>query len=379
MSGCYYSLVLMSEPPSALPRTLAILERGIADRLHFGAQIYASLHREPVADFALGEVRTGGPMQREALMPWLSSGKPITALALAQLLERGMVEIDQPVDSIIPAFGANGKGPITLRHLLTHTGGFRSADKIPEDISWPETIARICEAPLEIGWIPGQKAGYHTSSSWFILGEIVRRLDGRPLDLYAREEILVPLGMVDSWLAIPPDQYRTYDSRIGTIHPSAGLRPTRPPGLDSEAACGRCRPGGSARGPIRELGRFYEMLLAGGEGNGHQVLKSKTVEYFTKRHRVAMFDHTFQHTLDFVLGFILNSNRYGIETVPYGYGRHASEESFGHSGAQSSCAFADPAHGLVVAWVCNGMPGERRHQQRVREINCAIYEDLALA
>jgi CubicO group peptidase (beta-lactamase class C family) len=123
------------------------------------------------------------------------------------------------------------------------------------------------------------------------------------------------------------------------------------------------------------LGKFYESLL----GLGTQLLKGETIAEFTQRHRVGLFDHTFQHVIDFGLGFIVNSNGYGVETVPYGYGRHASDEAFGHSGAQSSCAFADPAHQLAVAWSCNGLPGERLHQRRAREINSAIYEDVGLA
>ena len=99
----------------------------------------------------------------------------------------------------------------------------------------------------------------------------------------------------------------------------------------------------------------------------------------TARQRIGLFDHTFQHTLDLGLGFIVDSNRHGAGTVPYGYGRHASEATFGHSGSQSSCAFADPEHQLVVAWHCNGQPGEPRHQKRAREINSMIYEELGLA
>jgi CubicO group peptidase (beta-lactamase class C family) len=79
------------------------------------------------------------------------------------------------------------------------------------------------------------------------------------------------------------------------------------------------------------------------------------------------------------LGFILNSNQYGIDTVPYGYGRHASARTFGHGGAVSSCAFCDPDRKLVVAWVCNGMTTDPAHQVRQRAINNAIYEDLDLA
>ena len=61
---------------------------------------------------------------------------------------------------------------------------------------------------------------------------------------------------------------------------------------------------------------------------------------------------------------------------PYGYGPLCSEGTFGHSGAQSSCAFADPAHDLVVVWICNGLPGELRHQERARAINQAVYQDI---
>ncbi len=136
------------------------------------------------------------------------------------------------------------------------------------------------------------------------------------------------------------------------------------------------RPGSSARGPIRELGWFYESLLAVG---GRPLLVSeKTLRQFTSRERVGMFDQTFLHIIDMGLGFIINSNDYGAETVPYGYGRHASPSTFGHSGNQCSCAFADPGNGLVVAWALNQQPGERLHQQRAREINSAIYQDLHL-
>ena len=95
--------------------------------------------------------------------------------------------------------------------------------------------------------------------------------------------------------------------------------------------------------------------------------------------RVGMRDETFKHKLDWGLGFIINSNHYGARTTPYGYGRHASRRTFGHSGFQSSTGFADPEHGLVVAAVTNGTPGEPRHTERFSEITEAIYEDLQLA
>jgi CubicO group peptidase (beta-lactamase class C family) len=138
------------------------------------------------------------------------------------------------------------------------------------------------------------------------------------------------------------------------------------------------RPGANGRGPVRELGRFYEMLQQHGALQDGRILTPQTIEAMTARHRVGLLDHTFKHVIDFGLGFLINSAQYGPDTVPYGYGRYASPRTFGHSGNQTSCAFCDPERQLVVAWVCNGTPGEPRHQQRQRAVNGAIYEDLAL-
>jgi CubicO group peptidase (beta-lactamase class C family) len=82
--------------------------------------------------------------------------------------------------------------------------------------------------------------------------------------------------------------------------------------------------------------------------------------------------------MDWGLGFIINSNQYGVETVPYSYGKYAGPRTFGHSGQESSCAFCDPDAGLVVAWICNGMPGAAKHHLRQKQINEAIYQDLKI-
>jgi CubicO group peptidase (beta-lactamase class C family) len=91
-----------------------------------------------------------------------------------------------------------------------------------------------------------------------------------------------------------------------------------------------------------------------------------------------MFDHTFLAQIDFGLGFLLNTAPYSPAT-PYLSGPHASKETFGHSGNQSSTAFADPAHNLVVALFFNGLPGEQAHQSRTRAVLTTLYEELDLA
>ncbi len=137
-------------------------------------------------------------MRSDHLMLWMSSVKPVTAIAIAQMWERGLLSIDDPVARHIPEFAVNGKAAITIRHVLTHTGGFPKAALQWSDAPWDNVVAEICAGPIEAGWIPGQTAGYHVACGWYILGELVRRLDGRPYSRYVRESIFEPLGMIDS-------------------------------------------------------------------------------------------------------------------------------------------------------------------------------------
>ena len=347
--------------------------------VHVGAQLFVARGESTVADLAVGLSRPGVAMTSDTLMIWMSACKPMAAVAIAQLWERHLLDLDDRVVQHIPEFGANGKDAITIRHLLTHTGGFRGIIGEWERQPWDQIIAAVCNARLEPGWEPGRKAGYHVATSAYILAEIVRRLDGRAFPQYVREMIFQPLGMDDSWIGIPPERYRAYGDRIGLLHDTAGPMPTADLFWDTEEGAALCRPAGNGRGPIRELGRFYQAMLNKGEIDGVRILSPQTVEAIVSPHRVGMYDHTFRHVMDWGLGFIVNSARYGRDSVPYGFGPHASDRTFGHSGHQSTVAFADRENGLVVALVCNGMPGEIKHHVRMREILAAIYEDLGLA
>src|SRR5688500_1075216 len=357
-----------------LPRTTELLRRGMTDGLHVGAQLYASVRGQVVADFSPGEARPAVAMRADTLVPWMSCTKPIAAVAIAQLRERGLIDFDDPVARHIPQFAANGKDAITVRHILTHTAGFRAVAGEWESDDWDETIRNLCAARIEPGWVVGEKAGYHVATSWYVLGELVRRLDGRAYRDYVREAIFAPLVMNDSWIGMSREAYVRSGNRVGMMpDASKGAPRFEPPDANLRAAT-LGRPGGGGRGPMRELALFYEMLL----DDGRELLTRESVRELTTPQRIGMYDHTFKHTMDWGLGFIVNSAKYRVDTVPYGYGRHASPETFGHSGSQSSSAFADPAHGLVVAVVWNGMPGELKHQTRQRATLTALYEDLRL-
>jgi CubicO group peptidase (beta-lactamase class C family) len=368
---------------AAVPLTWQALRAGIDQGLHLGAQLFVSRHGDTVVDAATGERRPGQPLRRDDLMLWLSSTKPLAAVAIAQLWERGLLEIDDPVARHIPEFAAHGKDAITLRHLLTHTAGIRMLNVGWPHDPWDAIVARIAAMRPEPRWTPGAKAGYHHASSWFVLGEVVRRLDGRPYARYAREAILEPLDLADCWIGMPAATFHELRAgdRICPLYNTEGspATPPRPLGWDSEEWATGTHPGGNGYGPMAQLGRFYQMLLARGTLGGRRILSAQAVEALTARHRVGMLDHTFQHVLDWGLGFIVNSSRYGAATVPYGYGDRASPRTFGHSGYRSSAAFADPEHGLAVALAFNGTPANDAHERRLRSVLDALYEDLGIA
>jgi CubicO group peptidase (beta-lactamase class C family) len=361
-----------------LSRTLAILQEAIGKGLHLGAQVYVSREGETLADFAVGEARPGVAMTTDSINLWMSSVKPITAVAIAQLIDRGLVSYDDRIAQHIPEFAIKGKDDITIRHVLTHTSPLRGVNVSRRD-SFEVAIQKLINARPEPNWTSGQRAGYHPVASWYLLAEIVRRIDGRPFDQYVREAIFLPIGMHDSWIGMPPDVYRAYGDHIAFMTNTSGTTISAAPG-DTEADAAIVRPSGNGRGPIHDLGTFYEMVLGkrlhGDDAPPADVVSAEQVRFLTTPHRVGMLDETFKATIDWGLGFMINSRKYG--PMPYGFGDHASPDTFGHSGSQSSCAFADPERQLVVAWVCNGMPGEEKHQQRQRAINNAIYEDVAV-
>jgi CubicO group peptidase (beta-lactamase class C family) len=354
-----------------------LVESGIAAGQHSGAILYAMIDGQAVAELAIGEARPGVPLSSSSILLWMSSCKPIGATAILQMVERDRLSLDDTVATHLPEFGANGKEQVTIRHLLTHTGGFRFVDLQGTEFDWRQIVDRICAAPLERGWVPGANAGYHPATSWYVVGELIERLDGRPFSQYVREAIFLPLAMNDSWIGMSPQAIESYGDRIAPMWETEKGEPTvhrysTPEGIMA------CIPGGNGHGSIVDLTRFYEMLRRGGELEGARILETETVRAMTRRQREGMIDATFRARIDFGLGLIVNSKRYGAKIVPYGYGELASENTFGHSGSQSSAAFCDPERKLVVAIVFCGMPGEARHQKRIDAVLTALYPDLEL-
>lgn len=363
------------------PGVVAAFEEGVARGLHTGLQIYVSVDGVPLLNAGLGDATPGRPLTPDTLMPWRSAGKPLTALLLLKLLRHPESDLKLPLSHWLPAAADSDKAELTLFELLTHTAGFPTTDTGWPHASWDESVRTVLQTPCQL---PRGTAAYHPQSSWFLLGEVIRSLvapDNPQVNSFAeilRHRLLSPLGMLNSSCGIPHHQQPDIASRLpllyerqqgrSEISPAAG-----PPWLVSPSA------GGNLRGPVSELGAFYEMLLLQGRSHcGQTFADSHIVRLMTTRHRTGMLDSTFRHIIDFGLGIICNSAMYGPDTVPYGFGRRCSAATFGHGGAQCSIGFCDPEKRLVVAWAANGFCGEAQHQRRNQTLNEAIFDDIGL-
>jgi CubicO group peptidase (beta-lactamase class C family) len=338
-------------------RALGVLRDRIPAE-HDGAQLYVSMRGETVIDEAVGEARSGVPMKPDTLTLWFSASKPLTTVAVAQLWEAGRLSLDDPVVRFVPEFGVNGKDAVTIRHCLMHTGGFRKMPPGARFLPWEESIRAVCASEAE--WEPGTFAGYHPASSWVILGEVVRRIDGRRIDAYLRTEVFEPAGMTDTSLGLPPGA-EDRAAHVFARNPEPQYQVDRwntPGGFASIA------PSSAGRGPAHDLGRFYECLLRGGD----PLLRPQTVEALVAAHRVGRHDHTIGVPTPWGLGFVM----YGMLPA----GAIGGPRTYGHGGHSSSIAFADPDAGLVVAIVTNGLPGHIEHHLRCLAVCAPIYDAL---
>lgn len=354
-----------------MKKTIDVFSRGIQEGLHPGGQIVVRRRGETLLDHAFGEARQGVRMTPDTVQLWMSAGKPLAAIAILQQIAAGTIGLDTRVADVIPEFGVLGKAAITVRQLLTHTAGFRGPLNNFAPGPWEAILRRVYALRQEPGWVPGEKAGYHVGSSWFVLGELIHQLDGRTFDVYVREAVLEPVGAYDSSVGLSMDEAEVLGDRLAVVTPD--FPGNTPDGIIVP------RPGANARGPMRDLAAIYQSLL----NHDGRLLPPDLSRQMVARQRQGMFDETFKQTVDWGWGLKLDSKRYGTATdgtgETYGYGPHASDATFGHSGNQCGCAFADPTHDLVVAWVVNGMPGEPKHQERQNAVNAAVYEDLGLA
>lgn len=340
--------------------------------LHDAAQLYVSRHGETLVDHAMGESIPGRDLRSDDVMLWYSSTKPCTAVAVLQLWEQGKLGLDDRIADYVDGWGA-GKERCTIRHVLTHRGGFGMYKEGVGDspLSYADKVAQIAAHPAE--YEPGTKAGYHLTTGWTILGAVIEAVDGRFVKQYVEEEVFGRAAMAHCRLGVDGEEQETLGDRLVPVrwkgHQMTAIRDGQlvPVDYDIEARGhnsseyrSRVEPGSSGQGPARELARLYESLI----GHGPQLLEPRTVEVMTATHRSGMRDATF-----------------GGMKVPWGLGVQVSggitggvgTRAFGHGGMASSRGLADPEAGLVMVLITNGLPKPLDNEQRLFEITDAVY------
>ncbi|MCA9397542.1 beta-lactamase family protein, partial [candidate division WWE3 bacterium] len=178
----------------------------VSEGLHFGAQLVVLKNGKVVVDRVAGlaNVRTKLQVSHDTLFHGFSITKPFTAMCIHKLVEQGKLELDTPIAKYWPEFGSKGKEAATIRHVFLHQAGVPSRGlytQIPLWLNWKYVTRNV--ANLEAEYPPGSKTSYHIVNYGFILGEIVRRVSGKPIQVYLKEEFLDPLNLRDTYLGLP--------------------------------------------------------------------------------------------------------------------------------------------------------------------------------
>ncbi|MDR0591971.1 MAG: beta-lactamase family protein [Bifidobacteriaceae bacterium] len=293
----------------------------------------------------VAEFRRGcGP---DSLFYCFSVTKPVTAMAVHLLAERGRLDLDRPIARHWPEFGRNGKAAITARQVLTHRAGVPAALGHPGlDIAamgdWDLSVRAAARARPR--YRPGRVVAYHVLTFGFILGELVRRVSGELIDRFAGREFFAPLGM-DAHLRLPAGEVR----RVVPVRGKGGNLAS-PVFLNRPAMRRALVPAASLHTTARSLASFYQMLLADGlTASGRRLLRPATVASALAVSSDGAVDRTLRQRQRYGQGFQLG----GLPGVVRGIGTASPPSAFGHNGSAVCNAWAEPERQLVFIYLSN--------------------------
>ncbi len=362
-------------PAARLARAVEIFERQLADGLQPGAQWVVTWRGQVLIDLAAGlaQVKRRRPVKPETPFMVFSVSKPFAAMCLHRLLEAGQVDLDAPIATYWPEFGCRGKESATVRHALLHQAGIPVRGLGGEAFlctNWG-CVTRFV-AGLKAEFPPGTQTAYHLVNFGYLVGELVRRVSGLPIEVYLRRYFLEPLGLRHSWLGLP---YRE-QVRAATLYSSA------PHQRDAALifAWPHIRraviPAASVNSTARDLAVFYQMLLNGGQYAGTRYLQPDTIARATALHYDG-YDGTFRESTRWGLGFQLGGPTLvgNVDTQPMGKG--SSPRTYGHMGqGASAITWADPDAQLVFAFTCNRLLSRPSAHARVKALADAVWDAL---
>ena len=375
------------------------LRQALAEIMDAGSEVGAALAvlvcRQPVVDLWAGHTDSARtqPWDEHTIVNLYSVGKAVTAVCALRLVEGGALDLDSPVSRYWPEFAQAGKKHFPVRYLLTHQGGLPAVLRpLPPGAELQWEVMTDALAAQEPWWEPGAGHGYHVNTYGFLIGEVVRRITGKSLGTYLRDEIARPAG-IDFFIGFGPE----LDARCAEVIPPqpgpdteegrqlldgdlatlTGLQRMRagayrnPPNLSGQGIINTREwraaevPSTNGHGNARAVARLYAALAGDGNLDGVHILSPATVEMAIAE-QVYGEDLILQRPTRFGLGFQL--------TMPerrLGPGRR----SFGHFGAGGSLGFGDPDAHVAFAYAMNQGRAGWQHKH-VRHLIDLVYGAL---
>jgi CubicO group peptidase (beta-lactamase class C family) len=366
---------------------------------------YAAYHRgRQVVDLwgGVADITTGRPWAQDTMVVVFSTTKGVTAMCANRLAQEGRLDVEAPVATYWPEFAAAGKEEITVADLLSHRAGLAWIDgsmTIEEVFEWEPVVAALeRQAPA---WPPGSTHGYHAIMFGWLVGEVVRRITGKSIGTYLREEIAGPLGadfyigLPESEMARPARLITIVESMTSKELGSLGGDGSNPgPGLTEMAELAKTylapggplfkaiiAPGGAfadqdvwnspalwaaevpAAGGIsdaRGLARLYGACVSEIETDGgtpFRVLSADQLDRALVQQTEGPDEVLLGLDIQWGLGFMVHK---GVTAAP----GHGGPRAFGHFGMGGSAGWGEPDLGLGMGYVMNrmsaGMAGDTR-------------------
>ncbi|MBU0809500.1 MAG: beta-lactamase family protein [Gammaproteobacteria bacterium] len=334
-------------------------ERGMALCVQVGG--------ETVVDLWAGVADKDGQQawHSDTILNLFSCTKTFTAVTALQLVAEGKLELDAPVARYWPEFAAAGKDKITLRHLLSHQAGLPALRQmLPAEALYDWQAMTTALAAEQPWWALGEGHGYAPITYGWLVGEVLRRVEGRGPGESIVARTATPLGL-DFHVGLADEEFdrvATISRGKGNVGDAAAQRLlktmmskpaamstrafTNPPSIMTSTNKPEWRrmqqPAANGHGNARSLAGFYSGLLDG------RLLESELLDELTREHAVGD-DKTLLTRTRFGLGCMLDQPE--VANATYGMGPRA----FGHPGAGGSIGFADPERDVAFGFVTNNL------------------------